>query len=159
MVRFAFLLLLLLASAGARADTLTWRFDFFPQAGFTYLWGWFGNDMGPYTGTITSATLVMNGYSTSGGADAADFYFTFDVPTLGPETHIGLTGTDLGWSGSGPFSHSFTTDLYNGEIRPGRFGAEVSGGGEFSGDFYIEFTIDGYGPDLIFADSFDTPDT
>ena len=155
MARLAILFLLLVASAGARAETLIWRFDFPSQAQNTYQWGWFGNDDGPYTGTVTSTKLVMNGYFTSGSIDAADFFFTFDVPALGPESYIGLTGTSLGWSGSGPFSYTMTSDLYNGEIRPGRFGAQIDGGGEFAGDFYIEFTIDGLRPDPIFADSFD----
>lgn len=158
MPRIALFFLLLLVSQVARADTLVWRFDFFPEATYSYLWGWFGDERGPFTGTITSTTLVMNDYVTTGGIDAADFYFTFDVPTLGPESHIGLTGAELGWSGTGPFSHTFTTDLYNGEIRGGRFGAEVFGGGTFTGDFHIEFTVEGFPPDPLFTDSFDTPD-
>lgn len=78
------------------------------------------------------------------------------MPTFdGTETHIGLTGTELGWSGIGSFDHSFTTDAYNGEIRPGRFACELDGGGEFVGASYIEFLVDADPIDPIFADEFE----
>lgn len=158
MIRTVLVALLLFASSGASADTLTWRFDYPKYVNNSFLFGSFGDESGPFTGNIVSTKVVFDGYTTTGEIDAADFYYTFDVPALGKESHVYLSGADLGWSGHGPFSHSFTTDMYNGEIRAGRFGSEYAGGGTFSGDAYIEFTIEGLRADPIFADSFDTPD-
>lgn len=144
-----------LCSAGVSAETLIWRFDFPDNANNAFTWGLLGDERGPFTGEVVSTKLVITDYTTVGATDAADFYFTFDVPTLGATTHIGLTGKGLGWSGNGPFSYSVTTDLYNGEIRAGRFGTQIDGGGHFAGGGYLELTIEGSLPDELFADSFD----
>src|SRR4051812_19170770 len=155
MLRHLFTAAFALASTAASAELVTVRYDFPPTAGIALTWGYFGGERGPTTGHILSTTLVID-YTTTGDQDAADFYFTFDVPTLdGAETHIGLTGTDLGWSGSGEFTYTFTNDLYNGEIRQGRFGAEFSGGGAFT-DSYLEFLVEADAIDPIFSDGFDT---
>ena len=147
---------LALASATASAELVTVRYDFPDRANYALTWGFFGGELGPVTGHIVSTTLHID-YTTSGDQDAADFYFTFDVPTLdGQQTHIGLTGVDLGWSGVGEFTYAFDdSDLYNGEIRTGRFGAEFAGGGAFT-DSYLEFQVDADAPDPIFSDGFDT---
>jgi hypothetical protein len=139
----------------ASAEIVTVRYDFPQTAGIALTYGYFGGERGPTTGHILSTTLVID-YTTSGTQDAADFYFTFDVPTLdGQEMHIGLTGADLGWSGVGNFTYSFeNSELYNGEIRPGRFGAEYNGGGAFT-DSYIEFVVDADPLDPIYADGFE----
>ncbi|HCT43648.1 MAG: hypothetical protein CMJ35_13020 [Phycisphaerae bacterium] len=118
------------------------RYDFPTNAGTALLYGYFGGDS-PVEGSIISTTLFIEGYTTTGGTDAADFFMGFDVPVLdATSTQIRLEGSDLGWSGVGSFSHGFTTDDYNGVIRPGRFGAEFSGGGTFVGDAYVTFTVD-----------------
>ncbi|PZQ19835.1 MAG: hypothetical protein DI564_00915 [Rhodanobacter denitrificans] len=152
-----FLFILLLATAGAssaaRAAELTWRFDLPPVANMSFLWGWLGDDFGPFTGEVTSTKVVFI-YTTEGDQDAADFYFTFDVPTLSDQTWVHFTGKDLGWSGTGTFKLEFNSTDFNGEIRPGRFGAEMTGGGAFT-DSYIELTIDGERADPIYFDGFD----
>lgn len=147
--------ILALASANAGAELVTVRYDFPDRANYAFTWGFFGGELGPLTGHIVATTLHID-YTTSDDQDAADFYFTFDVPTYdGEETHIGLTGADLGWSGTGEFTYGFdASELYNGEIRPGRFGAEFSGGGAFT-DSYIEFVVDADPPDPVFSDGFD----
>ena len=157
MLRFLLASALALSSGVASAALVTVRYAFPDVANYAFTWGYFGDELGPLTGHILSTTLVID-YTTTGMQDAADFYFTFDVPTYdGQETHIGLTGADLGWSGQGEFTYSFeNSELYNGEIRPGRFGAEFSGGGTFT-DSYVEFLVDADLPDPIFADGFDTP--
>ncbi len=138
----------------AQAEIVAIRYDMPARAGISYSYGYFGGERGPTTSHILSTTLVIN-YTTSGDQDAANLYLTFDVPTYdGAQTHIGLTGTDLGWSGQGTFHYSFTSDDYNGEIRPGRFGAEYDGGGDLT-DSYIEFEVDADPIDPIFMDSFD----
>lgn len=138
----------------AQAEIVTIRYDFPASAGTSYLWGYFGGERGPTSGHIVSTTLVIH-YTTTGAQDAADFFLTFDVPTYdGTLTYIGLTGADLGWSGQGEFDHSFTSNDYNGEIRPGRFGAQFDGGGAFT-DSYVEFTVDADPIDPIFASGFD----
>lgn len=155
MIRYLLAGAFALTSGAASAEIVTVRYDFPDTAGYSFTWGWFGGERGPTTGHILSTTLVID-YTTSGAQDAADFYFTFDVPTLdGQETHIGLTGADLGWSGVGNFAYSFeNSELYNGEIRTGRFGAEFDGGGAFA-DSYIEFVVDADPIDPIYADGFE----
>jgi hypothetical protein len=141
MTRFFLATLLALAAGTANAEIVTVRYDFPATAGNSFLWGYFGGERGPTTGHILSTTLVIN-YATTGTLDAADFYFTFDVPTYdGVQTWIGLNGVDLGWSGQDTFQYSFTSEDFNGEIRPGRFGAELAGGGTLT-DSYIEFVVD-----------------
>ena len=155
MYRHLFAGALALASTAASAELVTIRYDFPERANYAFTWGYFGGERGPTTGHILSTTLVID-YTASGTDDAADFYFTFDVPTYdGQQTHIGLTGADLGWSGQGEFTYTFTNDLYNGEIRPGRFGAEFSGGGTFT-DSYVEFLVDADPVDPVFSDGFDS---
>jgi len=155
MLRYLFVGALALASGAANAELVTVRYNFPNIANYAVTWGYFGGERGPTTGHIVSTTLVID-YTTTGTQDAADFYFTFDVPTLdGQETHIGLTGADLGWSGQDEFTYTFTSDLYNGEIREGRFGAEFAGGGAFT-DSYVEFLVEADPIDPIFGDGFDT---
>jgi hypothetical protein len=154
MLRYLFSGALALASSAASAELVTIRYNFPPIANDAMTWGWFGADHGPTTGHILSTTLVID-YTTAGTQDAFDFYLTFDVPTFdGQETHVGLTGEDLGWSGQGEFTYTFTNELYNGEIRPGRFGAEFAGGGTLT-DSYIEFLVDADPADAVFSDGFD----
>ncbi len=155
MTRLALAAALLLAAGSASAELVTIRYDLPETASYSLLWGYFGGERGPTTGEILSTTLVIN-YTTTGTQDAADFYFTFDVPALGEQTWIGLTGTGLGWSGQGTFEYSFTSEDYNGIIREGRFGAELSGGGAL--EAYIEFLVDAdpLAPvDEVFLDGFD----
>lgn len=132
-----------LGATQATADIVTVRYNFPTNAGTSVLWGYFGGDLGPIEGTIISTHLVIENYFAAAPLDAANFSLGFDVPVLDAvQTHIGLNGADLGWSGAGSFSHSFTTTDFNGEIRPGRFGAEFDGGGIFVGEAYVEFTVD-----------------
>lgn len=126
----------------ASAEIIDVRYDFPTNAGTAVLYGYFGGDA-PVTGSIISTTLFIEGYTTTGSNDAADFQMSFDVPVLdATSTQIRLLGTDLGWSGAGSFSHGFTSDDFNGVIREGRFGAEFSGGGNFVGEAYVSFTVD-----------------
>lgn len=162
MIRLALAATLALAAGSANAELVTIRYDFPTSANNSFLWGYFGGERGPTTGHILSTTLVISGFTTTGTQDAADFYFTFDVPTYdGEQTWIGLNGVDLGWSGQGSFDHSFTSEIYNGEIREGRFGAEISGGGgTFAGESYIEFLVDAdplEPADEVFLDGFELP--
>lgn len=134
---------LALVAGSAHAEILTVRYDFPEVGNVSFLFGFFGGEHGPVAGHILSTTLVIEAYTTTGDQDAADFFMDFVVPVTGAQSDfIRLTGADLGWSGQGSFQHSFTTDIYNGEIREGRFGAEYWGGGTFVGDAYIEFTVD-----------------
>jgi hypothetical protein len=146
---------LALTSGVAGAEIVTVRYDFPETANLALTYGYFGGERGPTTGRILSTTLVID-YATTGTQDAADFYFTFAVPTSdGQETFIGLTGTDLGWSGQGNFTYSFEdSELYNGQIRDGRFGAEFDGGGTFT-DSYVEFVVDADPVDPVFSDGFE----
>jgi hypothetical protein len=156
MLRPLFAGALALFSGAASAELVTIRYDFPPIANYAFDWFYFGGERGPTTGHIRSTTLVVD-YTTTDPQDAADFYLTFDVPTFdGEQTHIELIGADLGWSGQGEFTYTFTNDLYNGEIRPGGFGAQFSGGGTLTNS-YIEFLVDADPLDPIFADGFDTP--
>jgi hypothetical protein len=154
LLRFALAGSLALAASAAHAEIVTIRYNFPSHAGLAMTFGYFGGDRGPTTGTILSTTLMVN-YTTTGDQNAADFYLTWDVPVTGaPQEHIGLTGTDLGWSGLGTFQYTFTNDQYNGTIREGRFGAEFNGGGALT-DSYIEFVVDADPIDPIYADSFE----
>lgn len=156
MIRTLVLAFLVLMSTSASAATLVWRLDLPTAANMSLTWGSFGDDRGQFTGEVVSTTLVLSDFTTTGAQDAADFFFTFDIPALGDESHIGLTGAELGWSGTGAFNHSFTTDRFNGELREGRFGMQLDGaGGWFAGESYLEITVEGFLPDELFADSFD----
>lgn len=153
---------LFLLAGSASAETLVWRFDFFTPPNHSYLWGWLGDDFGPFTGEIVSTRVVFSDYIVEGNVDTADFRFVFDVPVDSQTSHIALLGTDMGWSGAGPVSYEMTTDAYNGTIRGGRFGAEVTpclevpcgGMGSFR-EGYIEFTVEGLRADPIFTSNFD----
>ena len=157
MTRLALAAALALAAGTAHAELVTIRYDFPGIANNSFLWGYFGGERGPTTGRILSTTLVIN-YTTTGTQDAAEFHFTFDVPTLdGVQTWIGMEGVDLGWSGQDTFHYSFTNEDFNGQIREGRFGAELAGGGTLT-DSYIEFLVeaDPLEPtDELFLDGFD----
>lgn len=166
MTRHLLAALLPMASSAASAEIVTVRYQFFDVAGFSYLWGWFGSDLGPTEGTILGAKLVFKDYRVPEGLDAAHFHFDFAVPTTSPTSFLVLDGPDMGWSGTGSFDYEMTTDRFNGEIRPGRFGAEIMhvlpdgmpiSGGTFYGDHYLEFTVDRIPPDPLFTDSFDEP--
>jgi hypothetical protein len=150
-------LALAFAAGTAHAEIVTVRYDFPDEAHYAFDYFQFGAELAPVSGEILSTTLFIN-YTTSGDLDAADFYYSFLVPVEGAqESFIGLTGTDLGWSGQGTFHYSFEdSELYNGTIRPGRFGAEYAGGGSFT-DSYLEFIVDADLPDPISADGFDPP--
>lgn len=129
-------------SMPANADIIEVRYDFPSSVNTSVLYGYFGGDA-PVEGSIISTTLVIENYLVQSGNDAMDFYLTFDVPVIdSAQTQVRLLGDELGWIGTGSFSHAFTTDVYNGTIRPGRFGAEFVGGGTFVGDAYISFTVD-----------------
>ncbi|MBO6741022.1 MAG: PEP-CTERM sorting domain-containing protein [Phycisphaerales bacterium] len=129
-------------SVPANADIVEVRYDFPGNVNTSVLYGYFGGDA-PVEGRIISTSLVIENYLVGSGNDASNFYLTFDVPVIDSiETQVRLLGDELGWSGTGSFSHAFTTDVYNGTIRPGRFGAEFVGGGTFVGDAYISFTVD-----------------
>lgn len=145
-----------IGTSHAHATIVTVRYDFPETANFELMWGYFGGDE-PLEGQIVSTTLVISGYTTTGTQDAADFHLGFDVPTSdGALTHINLDGTKLGWSGLGSFSHTFTTDAYNGTIRRGRFAGEFLGGGSFEGESYLEFVVDADLGDPIFDDGFES---
>jgi len=127
----------------AQSEILDVRYDFPSSAGISFDWFFFGGDHGPVTGSVISTSLVIENYAVSAPLDASNFLMTFDVPVLDSVSEqVFLTGESLGWSGTGSFSHSFTTDDYNGVIRPGRFGAQWIGGGTFVGDAFINFTVD-----------------
>jgi hypothetical protein len=126
-----------------QSEIINVQYDFPSSAGISFDWFFFGGDQGPVTGSVISTTLVIENYTVSAPLDASNFLMTFDVPVLDSVSEqIFLTGDSLGWSGTGSFSHSFTTDDYNGVIRPGRFGAQWLGGGIFDGDAFINFTVD-----------------
>lgn len=142
MHRIAAILTLGATTTPLHAEILAVRYDFPATAGISLDWFFFGADHGPVSGWITSTSVVIESYTTTGAQDAGDFTMSFAVPVLDAEqTAVLLNGHDLGWSGTGSFDHAFTSSAFNGEIRPGRFGAEFNGGGTFVGDAYIEFTV------------------
>lgn len=144
-----------LLTAPAGAETLVRRIDFPDTASYAFTFGYFGDEDGPIAGRIVGTTLVIH-YTTEVPQDAADFYYTFDVPVLdAAESSIHLEGADLGWSGQGSFDYVIeNTDRFNGTIREGRFGTELAGGGRFT-DSYIEFVIEAEPRDPIFDDGFE----
>lgn len=165
MLNKLFALTLAVCASPVWAETIVWRFDFREIANTSYSWGWLGDEIGRIEGDIVSTRLVFTDYIVEGNVDASEFRFSFDVPAMGEQTQIRLDGTDMNWSGAGPVSYTLETDAYNGTIREGRFGAEVTscqeggcdGMGLFSGGAFIELTIEGshVRPDDIFFDGFD----
>ncbi len=146
--------LMLFAAAPAHSEIVIKRYDLPATANYAISYGYFGDEF-PLTGQIISTTLVIH-YTARPGQDAANFFYTFDVPVLGAKSaFIGLEGQTLGWSGEGTFHHVVeSTDLYNGTIREGRFGTQIDGGGTLT-DSYLEFVVDADPRDPIFEDGFE----
>lgn len=165
MLKKLFALVLAAGSCQAWAETILWRFDFREVANTSYSFGWIGDEIGRIEGEVVATRVVFTDYIVEGDIDVSGFRFAFDVPALGAQSHIRLDGADMGWSGTGPVSYTLDTDAYNGTIREGRFGAEITscqddpcnGLGIFTGEAYIELTIEGthIRPDDIFFDGFD----
>lgn len=68
------------------------------------------------SGTITSASVEL--HYTTGTLDAADLILTLQAPSKGVPSWQ-LTGGDLGWSGSGTFQATVSTDVLDGAIDLG----------------------------------------
>lgn len=130
-------------SSFAHAEIVQVRYDFPNVAMIAIDWFAFGDSDGPINGDIISTTVVIDNYFVQAPDDGSDFLFTFHVPVIGaPSDIIRVTGSSLGWSGTGSFSHAFTSTEFNGQIHQFGFGAEFLGGGQFVGNSYIEFTVD-----------------
>lgn len=83
--------------------------------------------LGPAEGRITGARLFID-FTTAQGFRSEDFVVQLVTPVLPDDPDGGfwfLTGEDLGWSGFGSFSANPTTNLLNGELRPGLWGFDV----------------------------------
>lgn len=162
MLRIATALALLIATtASGRAETLVWRLDF--NAGAAYQLMSIGDESGPWTGEVVLTRVVFEGYATDGDLDTSNYFFTFDVPVLSDNAWIGLSGSDMGWSGHGPVSYVYETEAHNGVLRDGRFGLQsitcyeepCNGNGEFIKPAYVELVVEGQRADPIFNSNFD----
>lgn len=100
----------------------------FAAVGQSYSAAIFASD--PLVGRrVVSTTIVLN-LSVNPGSNAADFSTDILLPidTDAPTgSAVAYSGTDLAWSGSGPFAFTETTTRYNGVIVAARFGAETFG--------------------------------
>lgn len=114
----------MLTAAGARADV---RELIFAEPGTTYTGFQFPNH--PATGGRVTLTRIYLYLHVFPGADARDFNTDLAMPIQPDEgaTNIFVfTGTDLGWSGSGTFTHVEETTRFNGTIISTLFGAETA---------------------------------
>jgi hypothetical protein len=107
---------------------------------------------------IISARIFLD-VESNPGSDAANFFTDISFPIApfpGNENALALSGSDLGWSGSGTFHFSEETTLFNGIFVSARYGGETPGEG-FSGTLLetsrIEFTFvpDSDGTVLLFV--------
>jgi len=73
--------------------------------------------LGPATGEIVETRAELT-YENPGPLDATDLIITFQAPSEGVPVWQ-FTGADLGWSGTGTFEASLTTDELNGIIDLG----------------------------------------
>lgn len=73
--------------------------------------------LGPAEGTITGARAELR-YQSGGSLDPADLIFQFQAPSDGVPVWQ-FTGADLGWSGTGTFQASISTDELDGVIDLG----------------------------------------
>ena len=132
-----------LFGATAHAQTITTvTYDFPSTASGAFLFGWFGGNQ-PVEGWIVK-TRVFIDYAAGQGQNAANFESNFDVPVLDPlggTARMAISWAGLGWSGQGQFSYSDETDDFNGEIRTGRFGWALFGGGKLKQGSRIEFDV------------------
>ncbi|MBX3358787.1 MAG: hypothetical protein KF745_10185 [Phycisphaeraceae bacterium] len=140
--------------AGAAPDTYT--VDFFPELpqndGGVQL-----RFIGPARGTVVATRLIIT-YTTLGEFQAQDLVINLFART--PDSPLGgfltVTGDDLGWSGQGTFSTTFTTHDIDGALTPGLWGFDLLGAGDppsysgqFSADTRFELDIE---PDVCAAD-------
>jgi hypothetical protein len=109
-----------------RADTIA-TFSFAPKG--TAFSAFLAPDS-PFIGMeIVSARIYLD-IKVKRGSNAANFFtdsvFPID-PFPGSENGLVLTGTDLGWSGSGTFHFFEETSRFNGVFVSTRFGGETAG--------------------------------
>ena len=116
---------LLAFSPVATADTVVFNFA---QVGTSF--SAFLPSDSPLVGQqIVSARTFLDVQSFE-GSDAANFFTDLSFPILpfkGNETAIVITGSDLGWSGSGVFHFFEETTMFNGTFVPGQYGGETLG--------------------------------
>jgi hypothetical protein len=96
----------------------------FAEVGTTYT-GFFFPD-NPFVGQEVMLTRIFLEVDVAPGADAAGFDtdITFPLrPFDGNRNALGITGADLGWSGSGRFTYMFETTEFNGVFISTLFGA------------------------------------
>ncbi len=109
----------------ATADTVVFNF-----AGVGTSFSAFLSSDSPLVGQeIVSARIFLDVESFA-GSDAANFFTDLSFPIApfkGNENAIVISGSDLGWSGSGVFHFFEETTMFNGTFVPGRYGGETPG--------------------------------
>jgi hypothetical protein len=110
------LLAALVLAAPASAQTFDEHFDL-PTANLAIFGLVYTADfLAAPAGTIEAATLEL--HYTTGALDAADLRLSLQAPSEGLPFWT-VTGADLGWSGSGTFDATVSTDLLDGAIDLG----------------------------------------
>lgn len=111
--------------ACAMADTATFNFA---QVGSSFSAFLPSDD--PLVGKEVVSARIYLDVETFPGSDAMNFFtdLSFPIePLPGNENAIVLTGSDLGWSGSGTFHHFEETTRFNGVFVSARYGGETPG--------------------------------
>ncbi len=109
------------ATCGSAADVQTF---IFAEVGTTYT-GFFFPD-NPFVGQEVMLTRIFLEVDVAPGADAADFDTDIAFPLRpfeGNRNALGITGADLGWSGSGRFTYMLETTEFNGMFISTLYGA------------------------------------
>lgn len=122
--RAAMILVVLAAAATSRAETTAF---FFADPGSSYTGFLFGDDP-RIGGHVKSARIVLL-VDVAPGADAANFDADLTLPLLpdeGATPVVALSGSALGWSGSGLFSYTLETSGLNGVFQSTLFGGATS---------------------------------
>ena len=86
----------------------------------------------PLIGKEIIAARIFLDVQSDPGSDAANFFTDIALPISpfpGNENFLALTGSDLGWSGSGTFHFFEETKRFNGVFVVARYGGETPGEG------------------------------
>ncbi len=122
--RAATVFAVLAAIATCQADTTAF---FFADPGSSYTGFLFADD--PRVGGHVESARIVLLVDVAPGADAANFDADVTLPLFpdeGATPVVALSGSALGWSGSGLFSYTLETSELNGVFQPTLFGGATA---------------------------------
>jgi len=144
-------------TGAAAAETVELNY-LMPKIGVEFLYGGMGYDDADgnfieLSGShIVSSSVIVN-FRPARGVDISTFFLAMSVPVSGvASTYFVVDSSMLVKTGRNRYTYSLTTDMFNGEIIPGRFSVEsygldalgnpISLRGLLSADTGFHYTVD-----------------